>query len=54
MTKIALIGCGMWGRNLARTLEGLNVLAAVSDRQDENAADFAAQFNSQTVILKPF
>ena len=47
MTKIGLIGCGMWGRNLARNLAQLDVLAAVSDRHDENAAEFAAQFNSQ-------
>ena len=42
MTKIGLIGCGMWGRNLARNLAHLNVLAAVADRHDENAAEFAA------------
>ena len=47
MTKIGLIGCGMWGRNLARNLAQLDVLAAVADRHDENAAEFAAQFNSQ-------
>ena len=47
MTKIGLIGCGMWGRNLARNLAQLDVLAAVADRNDENAAEFAAQFNSQ-------
>jgi len=47
MTKIGLIGCGMWGRNLARNLAQLNVLAAVADRHDENAAEFAAQFHSQ-------
>ena len=47
MTKIGLIGCGMWGRNLARNLAQLNVLAAVADRHDGNAAEFAAQFNSQ-------
>ena len=47
MTKIGLIGCGMWGRNLARNLQQLDVLAAVADRHDENAAEFAAQFNSQ-------
>ena len=46
MTKIGLIGCGMWGRNLARNLAQLDVLAAVADRNDENAAEFAAQFNS--------
>ena len=47
MTKIGLIGCGMWGRNLARNLAQLNVLAAVADLHDGNAAEFAAQFNSQ-------
>ena len=47
MTKIGLIGCGMWGHNLARILAKLGVLAAVADRYDENAAKFAAQFNSQ-------
>ncbi len=47
MTKIGLIGCGMWGRNLARNLAQLDVLAAVADRNDESAAEFAAQFNSQ-------
>ena len=47
MTKIGLIGCGMWGRNLARNLAQLDVLSAVADRHDENAAEFATQFNSQ-------
>ena len=47
MTKIGLIGCGMWGRNLARNLAQLDVLAAVADRHDEKAAEFAAQFHSQ-------
>ena len=47
MTKIGLIGCGMWGRNLARNLAQLDVLSAVADRHDENAAEFASQFNSQ-------
>ena len=47
MTKIGLIGCGVWGRNLARNLAQLDVLAAVADRNDESAAEFASQFNSQ-------
>ena len=47
MTKIGLGGCGMWGRNLARNLAQLDVLAAVADRQDENSAEFAEEFNSQ-------
>ena len=47
MVKIGLVGCGMWGRNLARNLAQLDVLAAVADRTDENAAAFAAQFNNR-------
>ena len=59
MTKIGLIGCGMWGRNLARNLAQLDVLAAVSDHHDENAAEFAAQFNSQkqdldAILVDPY
>ena len=49
MTKIGLIGCGMWGKNLARTLSKLNVLAAVSDRYDDKAAEFAKQFNNKNL-----
>jgi UDP-2-acetamido-3-amino-2,3-dideoxy-glucuronate N-acetyltransferase len=44
MTKIGLIGCGMWGRNLARNLAQLGVLTAVADKSARHAADFASQF----------
>ena len=47
MTKIGLVGCGMWGSNLARNLAQLDVLLAVADHNDENAAECAAQFDSQ-------
>ena len=47
MIKIGLIGCGMWGRNLARNLAQLDALEAVADLADENATAFAAQFNSR-------
>src|SRR5687768_16511388 len=29
--KVAVIGCGYWGRNLVRNFEGLGVLAAIAD-----------------------
>jgi len=38
----------MWGRNLARNLAQLDVLAAVADRNAENAAEFAAQFHTNS------
>lgn len=45
MVNIGLVGCGMWGRNLARNLAQLKVLGAVADRDPANAADFATQFD---------
>jgi UDP-2-acetamido-3-amino-2,3-dideoxy-glucuronate N-acetyltransferase len=31
MTRVGLLGCGQWGRNLARNLSALGALASVSD-----------------------
>ncbi len=45
MAKIGLIGCGMWGRNLARNLAQLDVLVAVADRNAKVADEFASAFN---------
>jgi len=45
MAKIGLIGCGMWGRNLARNLAQLGVLVAVADRNSKAADEFASAFN---------
>jgi len=49
MMNIGLIGCGMWGRNLARNLAQLGVLAAVADRHAENAAEFGSAFAAKPV-----
>ncbi|MBT6416505.1 Gfo/Idh/MocA family protein [Candidatus Puniceispirillum sp.] len=46
MTNIGLIGCGMWGRNLARNLLALDALACVTDSTPANATAFAAEFNA--------
>ena len=46
MTKIGLIGCGMWGRNLARNLAQLDALHCVADLSPANADAFAAQFDT--------
>ena len=45
MANIGLIGCGMWGRNLARNLAQLQALAAVADRNQKSAEEFASQFD---------
>ena len=48
MTRIGLIGCGMWGRNLARNLSALGSLAAVADQHPERADSFAAEFGTDS------
>ena len=45
MVKIGLIGCGMWGRNLARNLKEFGVLETVADRSIGQADDFASEFH---------
>ena len=47
MARTGLIGCGMWGRNLARNLSQLGALASVADRDAENAAAFADEFGGK-------
>ncbi|MFZ8992276.1 MAG: Gfo/Idh/MocA family protein [Candidatus Puniceispirillaceae bacterium] len=51
MTKIGLIGCGMWGRNLARNLAQLEVLAAVADQNTASAEDFASTFATKALAV---
>ena len=36
--KIAVIGCGLWGRNIVRNFNSLNVLEMVCDLDDDNIA----------------
>lgn len=40
-SKIAVVGCGYWGRNHARTLASLGALGAVVDRNRETASEIA-------------
>jgi len=49
MTRIGLIGCGMWGRNLARNLAALGVLAGVADQHPAQAENFAEEFGTSHV-----
>lgn len=42
--KIAVVGCGYWGTNHARTLSELGALAAVSDLSADNAQKAAEKF----------
>ena len=44
MARIGLIGCGLWGRNLARNLGQLGALTQIADQHPERAAAFADEF----------
>jgi predicted dehydrogenase len=45
MSKVAVVGCGHWGKNLVRNFAELGALAAVIDPHPETAAALAKQFN---------
>ena len=44
--NIAVIGCGMWGRNIARNCANLGVLQKVVDKDPNRAAEFAQTFST--------
>ncbi len=43
--RVAVIGCGYWGKNLVRTFAELRSLAAVVDPDTEQAASLASQYS---------
>ncbi|SFK54748.1 Gfo/Idh/MocA family protein [Caulobacter sp. UNC279MFTsu5.1] len=51
MTRVAVVGCGAWGRNLIRTCAELGVLGAVIDTDAEAAQDQADAWNVPAVQL---
>ena len=51
MTRIAVVGCGAWGRNLIRTCAELNVLGAVIDTDTAAAAREGAAWNVPALPL---
>ena len=52
MAKVGLIGCGMWGENLARNLAQLGALVAVADQNAKAAEKFALIFNVNAMPLE--
>ena len=46
MAKVAVIGCGHWGKNLVRNFAELGALGAISDPNSELAAQFSTQYNA--------
>ncbi|WP_336294216.1 Gfo/Idh/MocA family protein [Bartonella sp. CB169] len=47
--RVAVLGCGNWGENHIRTLKGLGVLVAVSDRNVERAAGYARMYGVESI-----
>ncbi len=43
--NIAIVGCGNWGKNIARNASELGVLATVCDSNKKNAEAFSQQFS---------
>ena len=43
--RVAVIGCGHWGKNLVRNFSELGALSAVSDPNSTLAAQFASDYN---------
>lgn len=47
--RVALIGCGRWGRNIARVLAQLGALEVIIDPAAEALASYAAELNTRAV-----
>ena len=50
--RVAVIGCGYWGRNLVRNFSDLGALSAVCDTDAELARKFGRQYNVRAVTLE--
>ncbi|WP_455478118.1 Gfo/Idh/MocA family protein [Bartonella sp. B10] len=49
LPRVAVLGCGYWGKNHIRTLYKLGALAAVSDKDIERATSFAREYGVDVV-----
>jgi predicted dehydrogenase/acetyltransferase-like isoleucine patch superfamily enzyme len=45
MTRVAVVGCGYWGKNLVRNFHQLGALAAISDSSPEVGTKMQERFN---------
>ena len=48
---MALIGCGYWGKNIARTLNEIGHLAAISDYDPSVAKPFAETYGCKALTI---
>ncbi len=52
LARVAVIGCGYWGRNLVRNFSDLGALAAVCDEDAELARQFGAKYGVSTPVFE--
>ena len=50
--RVALLGCGYWGKNIARSLHTIGHLAAIVDDDAETAERFAAEYGCKALSLE--
>ncbi len=50
--KIAVVGCGYWGKNLVRNMAELGALAAVVDSNEQTAAEMEKTYNVPAMGLE--
>ncbi len=50
--RVAVIGCGYWGKNLVRNFSDLGALAAICDANPELARQFGGQYNVRTCTFE--
>src|SRR5690349_21268919 len=50
-TRVAVIGCGYWGKNLDRNFAELGVLAAISDPDRDTATNLSERFDAPVRAL---
>ena len=51
MTRVAVIGCGYWGKNLVRNFHQLGALAAIHDVNPSTAAKIASEYGVAAMDL---
>ncbi len=49
--KIAVVGCGYWGKNLVRNFSELNALKYICDSNPNQAKKIASEYNAQTIEI---
>ena len=47
--RLAIVGCGGWGKNLVRNVANLNALDAVADYSADTAQKFALEYNARAM-----